>query len=187
MNTSYTPAEYMAELERQAAQVAALTAGLSDSALNWQPSEKSWSIGQCLDHLVRSNDATLAAMRVTAESNRDKLRPRAGEMRPAGWLSRWFVKDIGPDVEKKFKAPGKIVPASRVSDDVVPRFLGTQKMVEQFVVDFGDADLGGLRYPNPLLPVVRWTIDTGLLILIRHNARHLQQAERVKESAAFPG
>jgi hypothetical protein len=186
MNKSYTPTEYVAELERQLEQLSTLTTGLSDAALNWQPNAQSWSIGQCLDHLVRTNDSALAAIRHTVESNRDELRTRAGEMQAAGWLSRWFVRSIGPDSNAKFRAPRKIVPVSSVTSDVLARFTGTQKMVQQFVMEFGNADLGALRYPNPLLPVVRWTVDSGLMILIRHNARHMQQAERVKESPGFP-
>src|ERR1700758_3359195 len=87
MSNSYTPAEYVAELDRQIAQVSVLTAGLSVPALNWQPDPHSWSIGQCMDHLVRTNEAVLAAMRTTAEANRDELRPRAGDIQPAGWPS----------------------------------------------------------------------------------------------------
>lgn len=186
MNNTFTPAEYTAELQRQTAQVAALTAGLTEAALNWQPTPTSWSIGQCLDHLLRTNESALAAICQTVEVNRDELRPRSGEIRPAGWFSRWFVARIGPDSDSKFRAPQKIVPASRVAGDVATRFRQTQNALERFVTEFGTADLGALRYPNPLIPVARWTVDTGLLILIRHNARHLQQADKVKLSAGFP-
>jgi hypothetical protein len=187
MKTSYEPTKYVTKLEGQINEVAELTAGLSESALNWQPNSQSWSIGQCLDHLVRTNEAVLAAVKQTVEQNRDELRPRKGEMQAAGWFSRWFIRTIGPESSSKLRAPKKIVPPSNISADVVTRFTETQKQIGQFVNEFREADLGALRYPNPLLPFPRWTVDTGLLILVRHNARHLQQAERVKKSAGFPG
>lgn len=187
MKTSFTPAEYKDEIDFQSVQVWSLTSELSEPALNWQPTPGSWSIAQCVDHLVLTNDAVLAAIRATVENNRDDLKPRTRPIQAAGWLSRKFVQNIGPDAGTKYKAPKKIVPVSQLSAGTVTRFLELQKSLEKFMAEFGEADLGALRYPNPLLPVLRWTVDTGLLILIVHNARHLQQAERVRGSETFPG
>src|SRR6516225_3059972 len=101
MNDRCTPAEYIAELKRQGREASTLTSGLTESSLNWQPNPQSWSIGQCLDHLVRTNEAALAAMRATVEDNLDELRPRLGMIQPAGWPSRRFIRAIGPDAKTK--------------------------------------------------------------------------------------
>jgi hypothetical protein len=42
------------------------------------------------------------------------------------------------------------------------------------------------NFRNPFVPVIRFTVGTGLEILSKHERRHLLQAERVRESAGFP-
>ena len=187
MTIQYTPAEYIAEMQRQSDESAALLKGLDSASLNWQPNGgKSWSVGQCLDHLIRTNTVGLAAMRAAVESNRDQLEQRQAPMQPAGWFSRWFVGFMGPNPSTKVPAPSKIVPPSQVADDVAVRFAEGQKSVAEFVAEFKDADLGGIRYQNPLASIVHFTVDTGLLVVLNHNQRHLVQAERVKKSPGFP-
>ena len=46
--------EAASEYESVKGQVLAEFASLSDAQLNWKPSQSSWSVGQCLDHLILS-------------------------------------------------------------------------------------------------------------------------------------
>ncbi len=41
-------------------------------------------------------------------------------------------------------------------------------------------DVNRVRFTNPFLPLLRFRVGAGLLILVRHQDRHLQQAERVR-------
>ncbi len=187
MQMEYTPEEYIAVLQRQAEEAAALVEGLDSASLNWQPNGgKSWSVGQCLDHLVRTNTVGLSAMRAAVESNRDQLEPRNGPMRAGGWVSRWFIGFMGPDPKRKVPAPAKVQPPSQVPADEAVTFAAIQKSVIEFVAEFEQADLGGLRYKNPFVPIVHFTVDSGLLVMLNHNQRHLVQAEQVKKNAGFP-
>ncbi len=186
MSNRYTPEEYTAELQRQLQQVALLTAALDESALNWQPGPKSWSVGQCLEHLLVMNTMTVGAMRAAAEENRDQLEPRQKPIEAGSWLTRWYVDHSEPPAKMKLSAPGKIVPPSRVSGDVQARFEAAQQGLLDFVREFGSADLGDVRYKNPIAVGIRLSIDTGLALIAVHNRRHLWQAEQVKGNAGFP-
>jgi DinB superfamily len=186
MKNRYTPEEYAAELQRQTQQVASLAGALDDSALNWQPGPKSWSIGQCLDHLVVMNTAMVGAMREAVSENLDQLEPRQKPIEAASWLTRWYVDHTEPPPKMKLRAPGKIVPTSRVSGDVLARFEAAQQGILDFVREFGSADLGDVRYKNAIVSGVRLSIDTGLALMAVHNRRHLWQAEQVKSNAGFP-
>jgi hypothetical protein len=42
------------------------------------------------------------------------------------------------------------------------------------------------RFKNPFIPVLRFTVGTGLEILAKHERRHLLQAERIRDSPEFP-
>lgn len=182
----YTPEEFVAELERQSSQAAALATGLNDAALNWQPNGgKSWSIAQCLDHLTIMNTIYLKALQAAVESNRDQLEPRKVPIQASGWLMRLVVSYEEPPPKIKLPAPKKISPPSKLTGAVIDDFQVLQKQLTEFVREWGDADLGDLKVKDPLFPL-HLTVDTELLIIAAHNRRHLWQAENVKKDVGFP-
>jgi hypothetical protein len=185
--SEYTPEELATELDRQGAQAQTLTVGLSEAALNWQPhGGKSWSIGQCLDHLTTMNAIYLKALQAAVESNRDQLEPRKVPIQASGWLMRLVVSYEEPPPKIRLPAPKKISPPSRLTGAVIGDFEALQKQLADFIHEWGDADLGDLRVRDPLFPM-HLTVDTELLIIAAHNRRHLWQAENVKKNAGFPG
>ena len=187
MNLQYTPEEYVAELQRQTRQAASLVQGLGLPSLNWQPmAGKSWSVGQCLDHLTRTNTLSLNAMRAAVEENRDQLEPRQKALQPSGPLTRFYAKFSEPPPKVKLPAPRKLAPPSQLAEDVAANFAGTQNGLVEFVQQYGGADLGDVKYNNSLVSDLRITIDTGLVILAVHNRRHLWQAEQVRKNPDFP-
>src|SRR5690349_16706160 len=46
----------VSQFENVTADVSESFGGLSVEQLNWKPAPESWSVGQCLDHLVKSNE-----------------------------------------------------------------------------------------------------------------------------------
>jgi hypothetical protein len=182
----YTPEELVAELERQAAQAGTLSAGLSETALNWQPNGgKSWSIAQCLDHLSIMNAVYVKALQAAVETNRDQLEPRKVPIQASGWLMRLVVSYEEPPPKIKLPAPKKISPPSKLTTAVITDFQALQKQLAEFVNEWGAADLGDLKVRDLLFPL-HITIDTELLIIAAHNRRHLWQAETVKKNVGFP-
>ena len=187
MNLQYTPEEYVAEMQRQTRQAASMVQGLGLPSLNWQPmAGKSWSVGQCLDHLTRTNSISLSAMRVAVEKNSDQLEPRREPLQPSGPLTRFYAKFSEPPPKLKLPAPRKIAPLSQLGEDVAAKFAGIQNDLVEFVQRYGGADLGDVKYNNSLVSNLRLTIDTGLVILAVHNRRHLWQAEQVRKNPNFP-
>ena len=181
-----TTEEFLAELQRQSAETESLASGLSETALNWQPNGgKSWSVAQCLDHLVIMNRIYVEALRDAVENNRDQLEPRKNPMQPSGWLMRLFISYEEPPPKIKLPAPRKISPPSQLTSAVIDDFQALQKQLADFVRQWGGADLGDLRVRDPLFPL-HLTADTQLLIIAAHNRRHLWQAENVKKNVEFP-
>jgi hypothetical protein len=185
MKLEYTPEEYAAEIQRQAAQVEALAGGMCEPALNWQPTPKSWSVAQCLDHLVIMNRMYIKALQNAAETNEDQLQPRQQPMRPSGWFTRWFLGYEEPPPKLKLPAPGKIAPPSELTAAVVAEFQDLQQQFVEFANRWGGASLGELRVKDPLFPI-HLTADTQLLVIAAHNRRHIWQAEQVTKRAGFP-
>ena len=183
----YTSEEFVAELERQSAQAKALASGLSEPALNWQPNQgKSWSVAQCLEHLVIMNLMYVKTLQDAVADNEDQLEPRKNPIQPSGWLTRLFVSYEEPPPKIKLPAPKKIAPPSNLTGAVIEDFKAVQLRLVDFVREWGEADLGDLKVKDPLFPI-HLTADTELLIIAAHNRRHLWQAENVKKTAGFPG
>jgi DinB family protein len=162
----------------------ALAAGLTDEQLNWQPAPGSWSVGQCLEHLCIMNEAYLTPI---SAALKDKPHSPVEQITP-GRFGRWFIRSfVEPSPNsRRVPAPRKIRPAARVDLAVLDRFLSGNKLCRQLIVHTRGKDVNRIRFWNPLVPGVRFTVGTGLEIIASHERRHLLQAERVRDSANFP-
>lgn len=164
----------------------ALVADLDHDQFNWQPEGGGWSIAQCLDHLTRANSVYLDALRAGAATARTAQFVRRGPIRP-GLISRLFIRAIGPKRGMKMPAPSAAVPAAQLrKEDVFPAFLRIQEDVRAFAQACADLDLNRARFDNPFVKHVRFSVGTGLLVITAHDQRHLGQAHRVRQQAAFP-
>jgi hypothetical protein len=169
----------LSEIDAADQRAIALAQPLTVNQLNWKPSPGEWSIGQCLDHLCVANDVYLAAMEPAL---RHPPRGVAQEITP-GWFGRWFIRTaIEPSTRsRKGRAPGKIVPRSTVDPSVLGLFLKTNVSARDFVRRAAEHDVNRARFQNPFVPIIFFTVGTGLEVLVRHQRRHLLQAERVRQ------
>jgi hypothetical protein len=152
----------------------------------WRQDAGSWSVAECLDHLATANRVYLGAMRPAAERGLASRRLRRGPAVP-GMIGRWFVRSLEPPVTPRFKgrAPEKIRPRqSPALADAAAQFFTSQDEVRQFIDRYAAIDLAGIRFPNPFIRGVRFSLATGLHVLAAHERRHLWQAWRVYEAAA---
>jgi hypothetical protein len=162
-----------------------LVQNLGEERGSWRAEANSWSVAQCLDHVAAANQIYLCAM------NGPAIRARAaGQMRrrPAlpGFVGRWFVTKMEPSVKQsvKTKAPRKIKPGSSpLLADAFGRFLRSQDEIREFIRTNSDLDLASIRFPNPLVPGIRFSIATGLHVITAHERRHLEQAWGVRRAA----
>jgi DinB family protein len=162
-----------------------LVIGLNLEQLNWQPGPGVWSIGQCFEHLCMANEVYLPAISSSLEG---KPISTVQEIIP-GWFGRWFISNyIEPSPQSKHAhAPKKIVPGARVEPSVLHRFLRSNQAARELVRHACNYDVNRIRFRNPFIPVLRFTVGTGFEIVSRHERRHLLQAERAKRSSGFPG
>jgi len=173
-----------AEIDEADQRATRLVAGLTAPQLNWKPAPHEWSVGQCLDHLCVANEVYLAAIGQAFDGQ-----PLAvvDEISP-GWFGRWFIRSyIEPSATtKRARAPGKIVPSPAVDASILARFLDTNRALRDSVRRGSQHDVNRLRFKNPFVTGIRFTVGTGFEILVRHQRRHLLQAERVVGRPDFP-
>ena len=162
----------------------AVVAGLTDGQLNWQPAPGAWSIGQCLEHLCITNEIYL---KIISTVLKDKPDFPVEQINP-GWFGRWFIRKFvepSPDT-KRVSAPPKIRPASRVDLAVLDRFLSGNRSCRELILRARGKNVNHIRFWNPFVPGIRFTVGTGLETIASHERRHLLQAERVRDSVNFP-
>ena len=168
------------------AEDAATTFGdLSAEQINWKPSAEGWSVGQCLDHLIKSNEAFEPEFEKLASGNRkNSLLENFSPL--TGFFGNFLLKSLKNDA-KKFKAPSKaIVPPSDVPADIVDRFVAHQKDLAEKITSLDGIDWQKTVITSPFLKIMTYRLGKGFEIAVEHEKRHVRQAKRVMEADGFP-
>lgn len=177
-------ADYLLRLDEGEVHARQLLTGLSDEQANWRPNQgASWSIAACLKHMAITNTTYLTALQAAV----DRAKPGHVPLATAGWPSRFFLQKTEPPVSVKIKAPKKIQPPDKLdAREALGHFIASIEAVRQFAIQTASLDLGSVRFKNPFLPGLNFTIATGLLIVAAHMRRHLWQADQVRRASDFP-
>jgi hypothetical protein len=165
----------------------ALYSRCSREQLAWRPAAGGWSVAECMEHVSQSILQYLVPMRMAIANGAP---PATAEndyvFCPGGWFSAAFLRRIGPQVTSKFKAPRKIRPLSADPEKSFDELLRNLLETKAILGETAHRDLNRVTFRNPFIPVLRFTVATGFLILAAHGRRHLLQAERVTKADGFP-
>lgn len=168
-----------------ATDAAAAFGGLTVEQLNWKPSEKGWSVAQCLEHIILTNREFDAEFEKLASGTRknsfwENVSPFSG------WAGRFLIKAVSED-SKKAKAPSdRIVPPSNIPGDIVPQFVEHIADVNKQIESCAAADRQKTVVTSPFLFVFTYKLDDAFTVLVEHTKRHIRQAKRVIEAEGFP-
>ncbi|MEZ5423325.1 MAG: DinB family protein [Pyrinomonadaceae bacterium] len=176
--------QHCAELRALAKDVKSAFGGFSYAQLNWKPDAASWSVAQCLDHLIRTNESMTAAVRAKlngeGSSFFEKYSPFSGFF--GSYLKKFMVND-----SKKAKAPStEIVPPSDIDGEIVNRFCDEQEKTIRVITDAGRFDPKKTILTSPFLRIMTYSLGDAIDILVEHEKRHFRQAQRVIASPGFP-
>lgn len=174
----------ISELDAADRRAESVAKGLTAAQLNWRPRIGAWSIGQCLEHLRLGNEILTPVISGALEGHQTRT---VDEITP-GWFSRWFIRTyIAPNPSGTgVRAPRKIEPAKQVEPFILDAFLRSSEAARALVRRASSYDVNRIRYKNPFVPLLRFTVGAGLEIIAKHEARHLLQAESVRQSIGFP-
>jgi len=84
-----------AQLAANRSEARALVSGRSDAQLLWRRRPESWSVAECLDHLVLSGRSYLAPIDRALAERGGRDRTGVPPFRHP-WFSRWFVSTFEP-------------------------------------------------------------------------------------------
>lgn len=171
---------------RQVADDARATFGnLTSEQLNWKPAENSWSVGQCFEHIIKTNEQFKPEFeRLASGTRKNTLFQNYSPF--TGMMGRFLIKAVSED-SKKAKAPSKdIVPPSDISGDIIDRFASHIEIVNGMITKCAAVDRKKTVVTSPFLSVFTYTLDDAYTVLVAHTKRHFRQAKRVTEAEGFP-
>lgn len=174
-------AQYCAEVARR---FSALDARVSDAQWNQRPAPDEWSVAECIAHLNLSSAAMLPRMR--AAYDEAKRRPPIGDRAYKGTLfGRILARVVGPvplvlgvrlgraKTGRPF-VPGSELPRAQVVAEF-RRWLAEELAV---VWSVEGLPVDQVSLESPFVAGARYDGYSSLWILVRHEMRHLVQAER---------
>lgn len=159
--------------------------GLTPEQLNWKPSETGWSVGQCLEHIIKTNtefydDFDLIAKGGRTNSVWENWSPLTG------LIGGFLIKTLANDA-KKTKAPSKkIVPPSEIAADIVERFVAHHAELNDKIAATANVDWDKTVVTSPFLAIMTYRLSDGYRIVVEHSKRHIRQAKRVMKTDGFP-
>lgn len=177
-------AERVEAARSRARQVAA---GLSRAQLDWQPGLGRWSVGQCLEHLIVSNERLEPPVRERLAELRRRGAPATyGDWKP-GFRGGFLIRSIDPATGKRKLKTGRVFePGATARPDVLAAFGRDLDKLRELIGAADGLDVTRARVTSPVTRFITYHLGDALTIMVVHLPRHLDQADRVKAEPGFP-
>ncbi|MEL6865815.1 MAG: DinB family protein [Bacteroidota bacterium] len=153
---------------------------LDEKGLQFKASPGAWNILECLEHLNLYGDFYL--VEIEKQILKSDQSPAATIFR-SGWLGNYFAKMMLPKADgsiskiKTFddKDPSK----SQLPLTTIDRFLKQQDRILELLELAKNVDLSRVKTGITISNWIRLRLGDTFRVVIYHNERHMQQAERV--------
>ncbi|MCA9740698.1 MAG: DinB family protein [Deferribacteres bacterium] len=160
---------------------------LDNQQLNFKPADNTWSIGQCLDHIITTNRQYFEMLKPMISGWRDKNQVRSKPFR-SGLFGNFFVNSMKPNPKRKLKSPDIFLPAqSEVTKTILNDFERNLQQVLQLLQHADGADLNRIKVTSPVTRLIRFRLGDCFNVLVTHSERHTAQARGVLAAPQFPG
>ena len=148
-----------------------------------RPAPGRWSVSECVDHLNRTSEAFVPAIRAVISGAASRRGEMPGRFRrdPVGWLLSVIMPPPVRIVRSRTTADFEPV-STAPPPELVRRFNELQRAQLECVARADGLPLDQLWVASPFNPRLRYNLYSCLVILPRHQHRHLWQAEQAAAS-----
>lgn len=176
----------IAEAEAISEKVKSVFGKFSAEQINWKPNAKSWSVGQCFEHLIVTNELYFPNIqKVIGGRHRNNFFSKIPFS--ADLIAALMKNSLNPEQKRKMKTFGIFEPtASGVSETIFEDFAENQNRLIAMIEAVKDFDVHKIKIAEPLSVALNLRLDDAFGILIMHEKRHFLQAERVTNQENFP-
>ena len=160
--------------------------GFSPEQLNWKPRPESWSIAQCLEHLIISHNTYI----------QDLAKITSGNFKMSLWekfspftaiCGRIMKNSLQEQVGRKMTAPKKIQPtASDLGKGIIEEYYNNFDNFLEYISKCRQVDIDKTIITSPIISIVTYNLKDAFQFLLQHEHRHINQAIRVKSTEGFP-
>lgn len=156
-----------------------LVDGLTPEQWTFRPAEGRWSIGECVEHVMRVEDRILGII----EKKLSEGKPEAEKKDPSHAKDAVVAQRV-PDRTVRREAPEPVRPTGqwRGAEELLAEFRKTRQRTTEFAATT-QSDLRS--YFNPHVAYGELDCYQWLLLLSLHGSRHAEQIEEIKAAPGF--
>ena len=153
--------------------------GLTNEQLHFKSTEESWSISQCLEHIILTENMIFKMVKENME------KPVNPERRKEIKLSDKEIIAMATDRSNKYKAPEILIAKGKYNDSETA--LNDLKIQREEIYSFiKNTPTDDLRNRVNDSPTGATDVYQSLLFLAAHTARHTLQIDEIKTNTDFP-
>ncbi len=178
--------ETVSELQKISAATQNIFGRLSPAQINWKPSAEGWSVGQCFEHLIVTNNLYFPNIQKVIDGKHSNN--FFSKIPFATDLTAVLMKNsLNPDQKRKMKTFRIFEPAaSNVSETIIEDFIENNQKLIEMVEAVKHLDVHQIKISEPIGTALNLRLDDAFEILAMHEKRHFKQAERVIKTEGFP-
>ncbi len=153
--------------------------GLSEAQLQFKPTPESWSISQCVEHIIATEIMLLDMSKATLQGPENPERKSEVTTKDEDMISGM------QDRTQKFKAPEMLVKKGKFTDSetALQEFMETRQTLVDLVNSISLEDMRNRISDSPAGAIDAYQ---SLLFIAGHCARHTLQIEEIKAAPNFP-
>ncbi len=164
-----------------------IVGNLSEVQFNWKANPKSWSIAECLSHLIKVNKTYHPQLQKIMNPQKLQKVGKGFEEIKTTFFGRLLESTVNPATRRKTATLKLFKPASSnyglsLLKDFESNIQDRFDMMEQM----DGYNLNEIKISSPFLSWIRFNIGEYFRIETYHFQRHLNQIKRVLEEENFP-
>lgn len=153
---------------------------LNLSQLNWKANPNAWSIGQCIDHIIVSNEQYFPAFEEVV-TGKYKMTFWEKNNPLTSYTGKQMIKTLGPVVVKKFQSPKLFLPSqSSIKQSIIDNFIEHQNKLIKYFNSMSENKFEKTIITSPVAGLLTLKLSDVMAIITVHEERHLAQMKRVK-------
>jgi hypothetical protein len=175
-------------LELAQSRLRALSDGVSDRDWSKRPGPERWSAADCIEHLDLTSAAYVPLLReALAQARELGGEPRRHYRRdPLGWFMAMMIgpmRHIGKVRIGRVKTTPPFVPKGKRSrDELLSDFVRLQAELNTLIRKSDGLPIDRVKIVSPFGGRMRYSAYSAVIIVARHQHRHLDQAEEAAAS-----
>ena len=173
-------------LQNSTAQVKENFGNLSGEQLNWKPRADKWGVGECLEHITKSNKLYFPQFeRIVKREHRNTMWQKISPF--SAFFGKFLVKAVNPENIKKVKTATIFKPAkSSIHTNIISDFAKMNEELSDYFKKFEGIELKKTKITSPVSGFITYSLYNAIRLLTTHEQRHINQAKNVMGMEGFP-